>query len=127
MGVRQDFDRKILKKQQEIESLEMQLRDARSYLQALQDTMKMLPEEVLDHGSSEGGFRAGTFLSKSQEAIRKAGRPLHIYDLLKAIGKTPEKKNKLSLSGSIAACVRKKEIFTRPAPNTFGLIEFENQ
>jgi hypothetical protein len=34
--------------------------------------------------------------------------------------------NRSALSGSIAAYVRKGEIFTRPAPNTFGLLELGN-
>jgi hypothetical protein len=34
------------------------------------------------------------------------------------------KNSKTSLSGSLASYVREHKIFTRPAPNTFGLVEF---
>src|ERR1700689_5162376 len=114
MGVRQDFERKIAKKTQEIAELELQIRDARSYLQALQDSLKWIPRETLDGQKTNGGnLRAGSFLAKAQDAIRKAGKPLHITELLAAIGKPIDKKNKISLSGSLASYARKNEIFTR--------------
>jgi hypothetical protein len=50
---------------------------------------------------------------------------MQINEILRAIGRTADKKNRLSLSGSLAHYVRAEEIFTRPAPNTFGLIELE--
>jgi hypothetical protein len=58
--------------------------------------------------------------------LRKAGKPLHITDILKGIGKTTSKKDRVSLSGSLGWYVRRNEIFTRPAPNTFGLKEMED-
>jgi hypothetical protein len=48
---------------------------------------------------------------------------MHVNDLLKAMGKPTDKKNKLSLSGSLSTYVRAGQIFYRPAPNTFGIIE----
>ena len=50
---------------------------------------------------------------------------MHVEKLLNAIGKESTKSNKVSLSSSIAHYVREGIIFTRPAPNTFGLKEFE--
>jgi hypothetical protein len=123
MGIRQDFERRITKKQQEIEALELQVRDAKSYLQALQDSLRLFPREG-DTGSSSGsGLRPGSALSKARDAIRKAGKPLHINDLLIALGKSQDKKNRISLAGSLSSYARKNEIFTKTAPNTFGLRE----
>jgi len=51
---------------------------------------------------------------------------MHITELLEAIGKPGDRMNRSALGGSIAAYVRKGEIFTRPAPNTFGLLELGN-
>lgn len=62
-------------------------------------------------------------MAKARDALLKEAKPLHIDDLLKAIGKTKE--HKASVSGSLGNYVRKNEIFTRPAPNTFGLKEFD--
>jgi hypothetical protein len=122
MDIRRDLDRKIEKKKEEITTLERTLGETRAYLQALEDTRKMLPR---DPGTPEDVvLRAGTDLAKVREALEQEGRPLHVDELLKRIGKPIEKKHKISLSGSLAAYVRDRKIFTRPAPNTFGLVEF---
>jgi hypothetical protein len=124
MSIRQDFERRIAKKQQEIGDLELQLRDARSYLQALQDSLKIIPKDG-DNGISGVGLRPDSALSKARDALRKSGKPLHINELLIALGKSPDKKNKLSLAGSLSNYARKREIFVKTAPNTFGLRELE--
>lgn len=126
MGVRQDFERRIAKKEQEITELELQLRDARSYVQALQDAMKIVPKDMLEQTASGRGLRPGSALSKARDAIKKAGKPLHVQEILKAIGKPQDKNNRVSLSGSLSFLVRKKEIFTRPEPNTYGLYELNS-
>ncbi len=127
MSIRQDFDRRITKKKQEIAELELQLRDAKSYLQALQDSLKFIPRDAASNGaSSASDLRPGTALSKARDAIKKAGKPLHINDLLTAIGKAVDKKSKVSLAGSLSNYARKEEIFTKTAPNTFGLREFDS-
>ena len=59
----------------------------------------------------------------ARECLLAARRPLHINDLLISMGRQAEEKEKLSLTGSIGWYVRKGKIFTRPAPNTFGLVE----
>lgn len=127
MGIRQDFERRITKKQQEIADLELQLRDAKSYLQALQDSLKIIPRDATSNGTSLGtNLRPGTALSKARDAIKKSGKPIHINDLLTAIGKPLDKKSKVSLAGSLSNYARKQEIFTKTAPNTFGLREFDS-
>lgn len=125
MGAREDVERRITKKQQEITELELQLRDARSYLQALQDALKLIPHDLLGQSTSSATLRAGSALSKTRDVIQKAGKPMHITDILKAIGKPVDKKNRVSLASGLAAYVRRNEIFTRPAPNTYGLVEAE--
>lgn len=69
-------------------------------------------------------LRYGTAVAKARDLIKSAGHPLHITDILKGLGKPVDTKSKLSLSGSLAGYVREGQIFNRPAPNTFGLIEF---
>ena len=125
MGIREEFQKRIEKKQQEIRDLESKIKEANSYLQALLDSMKWLPREESAFGGTQM-LRPGTTLAKAQEAIKKAGHPMHVADILKAIGKPSDKKSRVSLGGSLSGYVRRKEIFTRPAPNTFGLIEIEN-
>jgi len=122
MGIRDNLQRIATKKEQEIADLEQKIRDARIYLQAIQDSIKVLPRDFSESEKPKE-LRPGTTIAKTRDLIRNAGRPLHITDLLKALGKPVDKKHKLSLSGSLAAYVRDGQIFNRPAPNTFGLIE----
>ncbi|MEJ7606338.1 MAG: hypothetical protein WKF37_08730, partial [Bryobacteraceae bacterium] len=101
-----------------------QVQQARSYLQALEDTFRLLPKDkVAEPSESADALRVGSNLAKVRDAIRQAGRPLHIQDLLAAVGKQTDATSRAALSGSISAYVRKGQIFTRPAPNTFGLVE----
>jgi hypothetical protein len=121
MALRDDIARRIEKKQEEISSLEMQIREARSYLQALEDMVKLLPREGVNE-EAETVLRPNSTIGKAREAILAAGRPLHIQDILSAVGKPSTREARAALSGSLASYVRRKEIFTRPAPNTFGLV-----
>lgn len=118
MNTRAQFQRLLDRKQQEIHDLEVQLEKAKAYMQAIQDSMKFLPKE---NGQNQILLRPGSALAKAQDALRKAGKPLHISEILKALNEKPDKR--VSLSGSLSAYVRNGQIFTRPAPNTFGLIE----
>lgn len=128
MGFRQELRRRIEKKRGEIVTLEVKLREAQVYIQALEDTLKFAP---LDDDDDEAPpplamkeLREGSAIARAKEAIQKAGKPLHINDLLVALGgKSDDKDARSALSGSLAAYVRKNEIFTRPAPNTFGLLD----
>jgi hypothetical protein len=125
MALKDNLQRLISKKEQEIADLEQRLRDARIYLQAVQDSIKALPREAMD-GSQPRELRQGTAVANARDLIKTAGRPLHITEILKGLGKPVDAKSKLSLSGSLAGYVRDGQIFSRPAPNTFGLIELGN-
>lgn len=128
MGLREDIGKRIDKKRAEIAELESQVRLAREYMQALEDTLKLIPRGAAS-GESESveiTLRAGTSLSKARDAIRKAGRPMHLTELLTAIGRGQTRNERAGLSGTLSAYVRRGEIFTRPAPNTFGLLELRD-
>jgi hypothetical protein len=122
MQIQRELERRIERKRQEIADLKQQLNTAESYLAALQDTLKLLPKE----GDKEVVLRAGSDLARARDFIKAQGRPLHVTDILKGIGKEVNKPNKISLSGSLGGYVRRGVIFTKPAPNTFGLIELES-
>jgi hypothetical protein len=72
------------------------------------------PETKLRHGSA---------VAQARDVILDHGSPMQIDEILSAMGKEATRETRASLVGSIAAYVRRDEIFTRPAPNTFGLIE----
>lgn len=124
MGVREKLEDKIKKKEQEIHQYESQISEAKAYIQALQDTIRLLPKEE-NAISAESRLRKGSVVYKTMVFLKKYGKPMHINDILKGIGKSTGKKDRISLAGSLGSYVRKKEIFTRPAANTFGLVSME--
>lgn len=122
MQIQREIERRAEKKRQEIASLKQQLNTAETYLEALQDTLKLLPRE----GDKDVVLRPGSDLAKARDFIKVHGRPQHVTDILKGIGKEVNKPNKISLSGSLGGYVRRGILFTKPAPNTFSLIELED-
>lgn len=124
MGLREELLKKIDKKTQEVRELESQIREANAYIQGLQDVAKLLPRENSDERQSEHILRANSDMAKARGFLKKMGKPVYVGEILDGIGKGDTKPHRLSLSGSLGEYVRKGEIFTRPAPNTFGLVEF---
>ena len=121
MGARENLQRLIDKKQQELQALETQMRETAVYIQALQDSMKFLGKEA---GATEHILRPGTDLAKARDVIKKLGGPMHIDDLLKALGKPQDKQSRLSLNGTLSSYARIGRIFVKTASHTFSLIEF---
>ena len=121
MGLRENFQKLIDKKQQEVSELELQIREAKAYIQALEDSMKLLPRDA--NAAVEHTLRPDSSLAKTRDAIRAVGAPMPIADILKAIGKPQDKKHRVSLAGTLSGYARNGKVFTKTAPNTFGLIE----
>jgi hypothetical protein len=127
MGLREKLLDKIKKKEIEIQEYEIKIRESRIYIQAIQDTIRVLPREDidLDMATADNILRPGSMPYKTYELLNKEKRPLHISVILKSIGVELTKQNKASLVSSLATYVKNKQIFTRPLPNTFGLIGME--
>jgi hypothetical protein len=122
MSEREILQDKIRKKEQEIQSLEEKLRTAKVYLSALHDISKALSKE--SHTSPDSAvFREGSAVAQARDVILSKGTPVHINDLLEGLGRGMTRESRASLTSSIAAYVRRGEVFTRSAPNTFGLKE----
>ena len=79
MGLRENFQKLIDKKQQEIRSLEIQMREGSAYIQALQDSMKLLPRDLANGSEAEHTLREGSTLAKTRDLLRHSGRPLANY------------------------------------------------
>jgi hypothetical protein len=129
MGLREDIIRRIEKKQQELTEKEMAFAldraGAQAYIQAMQDMLKSLPKDAGEAPaprSAEQVLRPGSAVAQARDAIRAAGRPLHINDIIRAMGRPLGQQARVSLGGSISNYVRRGEIFIRTAPNTFGLL-----
>lgn len=89
MGTRENLQKLISKKQEEIGALELKITETKAYIQGLQDSMKFLPRD--SNSTADYALREGTALAKARDAIKSAGGPLTVSDLLKAIGKSPER------------------------------------
>jgi len=124
MGIRENLQKLISKKQEEVAALELKSTETRAYIQGLQDSMKLLPRD--SNGGPGYELRAGTALAKARDAIKAAGTPMTVSDLLKAIGKSQDKKHRVSLAGTLSGYARDGKVFVKTAPNTYGLIEFKN-
>lgn len=124
MNERQRIEDRLRKKEQEIQALEDKLKAARVYVQALQDVLKLISaDSAQPSAASDSVLRSGSAVAQARDVILQRGAPVHINDLLEAVGKEVTRESKASLTSSLAAYVRRGEIFARPAPNTFGLID----
>lgn len=125
MTERDVIEAQIAKKQSEIDGLEDKIKSAKQYVAALRDVLKLIDKASKpdDSDDSETKLRAGSAVAQSRDIILNLGVPVHIDDLLEAMGKEVNRDTRASLAGSLAAYVRREDIFTRPAPNTYGLIE----
>lgn len=126
MSERSIIESKIKRKESEIQTLEKKLKAAKIYLQALRDIQRAIAKEGESDGSDGTLLRKGSAVAQAREVILMLGVPIHIDDLVKSIGKEVTRESKASLTGSLAAYVRRDEIFTRPAPNTYGLKELNH-
>ena len=122
MAERRQIEAMIEKKEQEIQGLEESIKEANVYLQALRDVLKKFPKDAGGDEKAGLSLRAGSMVAQAREIILKSNRPLHVDEILKAQGKELTRDNRTGLGGSLSAYVRKGEIFTRVAPNTFGLL-----
>jgi hypothetical protein len=123
MSERKKIEDRLRKKEQEIISLEEKTRSAKIYVQALRDILKMIGSDTAETQEAEATLRSGSAADQARRVILDNGAPVHIDDILSALGKDATREAKASLTSSLAAYVRRDEIFTRSAPNTFGLVE----
>jgi hypothetical protein len=124
MSSRNAIERMILKAEEEQASLRKQIELKDAYIQGLKDTMRHFPKGS-EKSNGKTSLRAGSDIAKAREIILKEGKSMHIAEIIKRLGKEVTKQNKASLSSYIGSFVRNGEYFTRPAPNTFGVVEFE--
>ena len=124
MSARSQVEKKIQSKQQEIADLEAQMDKAEAYIQAMQEVLRLLPREEGDAVSGEQLPRHGSAMAQTRELLLETGKPMHITEILKGIGKENTKSQRLSVSGSLRSYARKGQVFTQEGGNVFGLVEF---
>ena len=77
-------------------------------------------------GKGRADIKPDSDAGQAWAVLREAGTPLHVTDILKAIekkkGKAPVR---ASLVSALARYSKKKRVFYRARPNTFGLLELK--
>jgi len=131
MALREELIKRIEKKRKEINELDAKMKAATIYIQALEDTLRIVPTgedseaDTPSVGQTESVLRPGSKTDRAREILRAAGQPLHILKILDRMGEKTDNESRAALAGSLGAYARDGKIFTRPAPNTFGLVEFQ--
>ena len=126
MRLRGQLEKKIESKKVELQELEAKIREANAFILGMAEALKMLPKEGVDDKNVEQTLRPGSNVALARDYLRKAGKPLHISEILKGIGIDVNKTNRISVSGSLGSYARKKVIFTHTGPKCFGLAEFDS-
>jgi hypothetical protein len=125
MTYRIGIERRIEKEQNRIHELQVEIEHVQSFIEGLQEALKMLPKEKNLTTTTKGGkreIRSGSDMAKVRDLIKQVGRPMSVGEIVTGLGKPDTKENRASLSGSLGRYVRKGEIFSRPKANTFSLI-----
>jgi hypothetical protein len=125
MGVRQNLEKKIEIKRQEVVELEVKLRETQAFLSGMQEALKVLPREAVV-GAVAQTLRAGSDLANARDYLARVGRPAHVTEILEELNKDGSTTRKrASITSSLASYARKGEIFKRTGPNVFALIELD--
>jgi hypothetical protein len=107
---------KIKKEETQIAELQVAVERARARSDGFDEVLRLLPRD------GEDELRPGTTMYDVREALRAAGKPMHLDEILKKLG-CEDKRN--SLRGSLAAYANKGRVFTKEeGQENFGLIEF---
>jgi hypothetical protein len=126
MDARKDIEKRIEKEKAKITELQNQIELSQSFIQGLQEALKILPRNGTIQSSRRGStIREGSDMAKIRDLIRERERPMHIGEIVIGIGRENTKANRMSISGSLGRYVRKNIVFNRPRPNTFSLINMK--
>ncbi len=107
---------------EKIGEIEMKLREEKIYLNALQDTLKLAPGS---NGNANGNaeLRTGSLVALAREILRKAGKPMHVREILKDMAKEATRNNRVSLSGSRGGYIRRNQIFTNQNKKSMNTLD----
>jgi hypothetical protein len=87
----------------------------RNRLTAAEKRLEEIPEESEDP------------IVAVRRAILQAGHPMFIDDILIAVGRPVTRDSREDLRRLLVPWVRRGDVFTRPRPSRFGLIELEKR
>ena len=70
-----------------------------------------------------GTFTQNKHLLDSIRHAKAAGKPLHLHEIITALGRTADADTKAKIAGLLGWYTSKGKVFTKTAPNTYGLVE----
>jgi len=106
------------------QDLDAQISKCEAYIEGLRDAMRHLPKPDEDENAALR-LRPDSTIGKIYRILQTKKEPMHINDLLTALGKPLDKKVRQATVGPINQYVRQGRIFSRDAPSTFGLLEWK--
>ncbi len=122
MSYRKELEKKIERKLSEISDWEHSIDEARAFVDGLREALKMCPPD--DDQPVSDTLRPGSDMEKVRNILRVFGVPAPIDSIVKQMGKNYTDSMKAGLAGSLSSYAKKRKVFTKTAPKTFGLIEF---
>ena len=122
MGIREKIEERIRRKEQEIAEWTTKIAESRSYIQGLQEAVRLMPKEGVMASATELALRPGSSAHAAMEALNESPTPLHINALLKAMGKPNTKQQRVLVGGTLSRYARLGQIFSKTGPNTFTLL-----
>lgn len=125
-----ELQKRIKKKASEISDIDAKIAELQAKKMAhhaviseLENIIRLLPKDGAIT-SIEKTIRFGSDVYNAREALRREQKPLHIKDLLDAMGVEVTRNRRSSLSSQLSAYAKKEEIFTKAGPNVFGLMDY---
>lgn len=125
MSLQSELEIRIARERRRVAELRNELIRRESFIQGLEAALSLLAADRPSGGYQDTGesLRSGSDVSKAQQLLCTAKRPLHISEILTGIGKEDTKQKRASLGSSLARYARKGEVFQRgPRPNEFAVI-----
>ncbi len=108
----------IQEKEAEMVRLEAELRAGRAYVSLLADRVEAAEKRLQEPETDDPVVAV-------RRVLAVAGKPLFIDEILHALGRNVSRESREQLRRLIIPWVHRREIFTRPRPATFGLVEWE--
>jgi len=119
MNLRREFEKLIEKKKVEIIEAQRAIASAEAYIQAMTDAIKKLPKD----DAVAPTVRPGSDVEKIRDVILSAGRPLHLSEIIESLGRQADPDAKAKVAGLLGWYTTKGKVFSKTAPNTYGLTE----
>jgi len=121
----------ITERDSQISALQAENDRDNAFIQGVQESIKAIPDELLctetkRRQSKSRAVKAGSSSEKALTALRELGKPTHINELAVKMGSSISQEAIKNIASSLRQSANNERIFTRPAPNTFGLIEWDD-